>query len=143
MPKRLATSAEIEEAPTLSVTIPISRHASDTISWGERPEVYGAADLRKVAGSPSNRTTEFERRLVALYWALGEPVPFLFRTADGKLRSLDAGCLGYLANRSLPDVLLTEQGGVVVAVEPTGALIARAELMRPSVESMIQPGSQP
>jgi hypothetical protein len=66
MPKRLATSAEIEGAPTLSVTIPVSRHASDTISWGERPEVYGAAYLRKVAASGSIRTTEFERRLVEL-----------------------------------------------------------------------------
>lgn len=125
MAKRFATPAEIAAAPVLAVNILNTAHKSDTISGGPRPEMYTAADLKKIAREASLRTVEFERRLVAIWQHIGEPVPFLFRTADGGLRSLDAGCLGYLANRTSPDVALITTEDFVTAVVPAAKLVAR------------------
>lgn len=60
---------------------------------------------------------------MGLFWKLGHPVPFAFRTVDGKVRSLDAGCLKWLSNRNPPAVkFLLGKDGRIEAVEPSPEL---------------------
>lgn len=126
MTKRAVMQDEIDRAELLPIRIPSSAHNSDPISFGSRPEFYGLDDLKKVAIKKHARTDEFEKRLMGIWWIIGErPVPFIFRTADGELRSLDAGCLGFLVNQWKPEILAEEKDGVILAVEPTGALVDR------------------
>lgn len=125
MAKRFATLAEIASAPVFPFSILDTAYKSDTVSHGGRPEMYTPADLKKIAKKASLRTVEFERRLVEIWQCIGETVPFVFRTADGELRSLDAGCLGYLANRPSPDVELITTDDFVTSVIPAAKLIAR------------------
>ncbi|TKD51847.1 hypothetical protein [Sphingomonas baiyangensis] len=130
MGKRRVVSSEIEAAPTLPILLPASAHQSDPISWGSSPELYSADALKKVATRKHGRTDEFEKRLMGIWWALGRPVPYLFKTADGVLRSLDAGCLGFLLNRERPEIDVIEKDGYVSAVTPIGDLTVRYELVR-------------
>lgn len=126
MAKRAATQDEIDRAELLPIKIPPSAHKSDPISIGSRPDFYGLDDLKKVAIEKHARTDEFEKRLMGIWWIIGErPVPFIFRTADGEVRSLDAGCLGFLVNRWKPEIAAEEKEGVVIAVTPAGALADR------------------
>lgn len=123
--KRKATDKELLEAPTLPVIIPASAHKSDPISHGT-PDLYLEEDFRKVATIKQPRTDEFEKRLVGLWWRTGEPVPFVFKTADGAIRSLDAGCIGFLLNRPKPEISVIKDGqGYVTAVIPISPLAER------------------
>ncbi|MBB3982842.1 hypothetical protein GGR44_002522 [Sphingobium fontiphilum] len=126
MDKRKATAAEVTDAPTLAISLPKSAHASDPISWGTTPEIYSSAGLKKVAIDKHARTDEFEKRLMGIWWATGEaPVPFFFKTRDGTLRSLDAGCVGFLLNRWRPEIEAIEAADMIVAVIPKGDLLTR------------------
>lgn len=127
MSKRFATSQEIDAAPRLEIMLPQSAHPSDPFSSGSKPELYSEADLKKVAVTKHARTDEFEKRLIAIWWATGErPVPFVFRTNDGSLRSLDAGCVGFLLNRWKPDcTVVLGNDGMVVAVAPNASMVER------------------
>ena len=127
MAKRAATENEIKAAPTLPIDLPPSTHASNPISRGAKPELYRVADLKKAATRKQARTDEFEKRLIGIWW-LGalEAVPFIFRTNDGTLRSLDAGCVGFLMNRAEPECeLITNEAGYVVGIVPGNAMIKR------------------
>lgn len=140
--KRAATDAELKSAPHLEVRIPPSKFASDPISRGAVPELYSATSLKKVAIEKHARTDEFEKRLMGLWWTLEEqPVPFVFRTSDGSIRSLDAGCVGFLLNRWHPEVEAIEQDGVIVAVRPQGALLSRYEPIRDRLVAALKLGS--
>jgi len=93
-----------------------------------------------VAISKHARTDEFEKRLVGIWWVMGgQPVPYIFRTVDGVLRSLDAGCLGFLLNRWKPEVEVLEDNGFVTAVFPVGELAKRYELIRDRLVAAITP----
>lgn len=54
----------------------------------------------------------------------GRSVPYAFKSRDGAIRSLDAGCLGHLYNRTPPEIgLELDDERYIVAVHPTSALI--------------------
>jgi len=129
--KRFASKSEIDAAPTLPISLSQSQHESDPISWGSQPELYLEADLKKIPLRHANRTVEFERRLLSIWWKTSQPVPFLFRTADGTLRSLDAGCVGYPLNRHPPKCdPITDRTGFIVAVRPRHSMAAGYEPIR-------------
>ena len=126
MGKRFAKKSELETAPVLPIRLPQSKHASDPFSRGAKPELYREPDLKKVAVEKQARTDEFEKRLLGIWWATETPVPFVFRTADGTLRSLDAGCVGFLLNRWQKDCdAVLDAEGYVVAVVPNQLMIER------------------
>jgi hypothetical protein len=53
-------------------------------------------------------------------------MPYAFRTADGAVRSLDAGCLGFLFHRTPPEASFELDGqGYIAKVLPSPSLIAR------------------
>lgn len=140
MTKRFATAAELDAAPILPVALPISKHASDPISWGNKPEVYLEADLKKVAVAKHARTDEFEKRLIAIWWRTHAPVPFIFRTSDRTLRSLDAGCIGFLLNRYPPDCdPITDEHGFVAAIRPRPQMEDRYRPIRRLLLKQIEP----
>jgi hypothetical protein len=140
MAKRFATAAELEAAPILPVALPPSSHASNPISGGSRPELYMEADLKKVAVTKHARSDEFEKRLIAIWWKANNPIPFIFRTSDGTLRSLDAGCVGFLLNRFPPDCdPITDPEGYVVAVIPRTQMDDRYQPIRQRLQTLIDP----
>lgn len=128
MAKRFANQMETKGAPILPISLPDSAHESDPISRGMKPECYLESDLKKVAVTKHARTDEFEKRLIAIWWTIEKPVPFIFRTSAGILRSLDAGCAGFLLNHFPPDCdPITDADGYVTALRPRDKLIARYE----------------
>lgn len=141
MSKRFADSRQLESAPTLAVSIPPSAHLSDPISLGTRPELYREMDLKKVAVQKHARTDEFEKRLIGIWWLMGEKsVPFIFRTCDGVIRSLDAGCLGFLLNRKDQECsVVTDNDGYVVSVIPNKILIDRYQTIRARLTNEVTP----
>jgi hypothetical protein len=69
------------------------------------------------------RTEFFIKILLGIWEEIGRrPVPYAFREADGTIRSLDAGCLGFLVNNPSLEWKLRFEGndpaGFIVAVEP-------------------------
>jgi len=72
---------------------------SSPFNSGPRFQRYRPKDLKDVEASRTDRTRFFEETLVRLYNETRRDIPFLFKTADDDLRSLDAGCLGFLYNR--------------------------------------------
>jgi hypothetical protein len=142
MSKMKASVELISRAPILPISLPPSAHSSDPISWGSNPEIYTADGLKKVAIEKHARTDEFEKRLMGIWWTLQcQPVPYIFRTSDGVLRSLDAGCLGFLSNRWKPEIELIEHDGYVHHVVPCGALAQRYEAIRSKLVSAVAPRS--
>ena len=132
MGKRRLQAEERDTLPRLQVCLRPSAHASDPFSHGEATELYSVDALKKVAIEKHRRTDEFEKRLMGIWWAIGaQAVPFVFETMDGQLRSMDAGCLGFLVNRWRPDVTVeTDADGFVVAVTPAAPMIERYEPIR-------------
>lgn len=126
MGRRQISVEELTAIPQINIALPPSKHPSDPFSHGVKPDLYGADDLKKVAIEKHARTDEFEKRLMGIWWALNEePVPYVFRTQDGTIRSLDAGCVGFLLNRWRPEIEAIEVKGVVNAVRPIGDLLDR------------------
>ena len=108
--------------PTVSENLAYSHHP---ISQGDEPDFYKPGDLRDIGEGKTARGDFFEKILVGLYWKLGAPVPYAFRTHDGKIRSLDAGCLKFLANRSPADVTFhCDTYGYIDSIEPSERLLA-------------------
>lgn len=96
------------------------------ISRSQKPDRYKPSDLRDSGEAQTPWLKFFEEILVGLYWKYGQPVPFVFRTADGTVRSLDAGCIKWLLNRKLPEVgLHCDQAGVIERVAPSLQLLSR------------------
>jgi hypothetical protein len=98
------------------------------ISRSQNPKRYKVDELRDTGEAKTAWLTFFEEILVGLYWKYDGPVLFVFRTADGTVRSLDAGCVKWLLNRTPPEVILhCDQTGVIEAVTPSPVLLSRYE----------------
>jgi len=96
------------------------------ISWGQKPDFYRPGDLRDVGTGKTKWVDAFEKVFLGLYLALDAPVPYAFRTPNGKIRSLDAGCLKMLTNRAPPELQFhLDADGYIDSVVPTEMLIAR------------------
>lgn len=109
------------------------------MSRGSKPELYLEADLKKIATTKQARTDEFEKRLIAIWWKTGKPVPFIFHTHEKSLRSLDAGCVGFLLNHYPPDCdPLTDTDGFVIALRPRDKMIARYEPIKGRLLGLIE-----
>lgn len=123
----------MSELPKLDVSIPeFSGH--HPFSKGEMPKLYRPADLMDFAPGKTLRTSFFEKYLVALAWKLDGPVPYAFRTADNQVRSLDAGCLGFLAHRNPPHIEFNiGPDGIITGVLPTKGLSDVYERIRPKL----------
>jgi hypothetical protein len=98
------------------------------ISRSQRPDRYKLDALRDTGEAQTAWLAFFEKILVGLYWKYEEQVPFVFRTADGTVRSLDAGCIKWLYNRRPSEVILHyDRAGIIDAVTPSPALLSRYE----------------
>ncbi|HLG79473.1 MAG TPA: hypothetical protein VKY22_00535 [Bradyrhizobium sp.] len=97
------------------------------ISRSGNPRFYRPAELTDTGEARTEWLQFFEEIFVGLFWKLGRPVPFAFRTANGHVRSLDAGCLRWLANRKPPAVNFILEQGLIKAAAPSPALLARYE----------------
>lgn len=119
------------EPKLLFVVIPeVPEHTSfkfHPISRSQKPDRYKPSDLRDSGEAQTAWLKFFEEILVGLYWKHDDkPVPFVFRTADGSVRSLDAGCIKWLLNRKPPEVgLHCDKAGIIEGVTPSLALLSR------------------
>lgn len=101
---------------------------SSPFNNGPRFQRYRPEDLKGVEKERSGRTRFFEETLVRLFGETRRNIPFMFRTTDGTLRSLDAGCLGFLYNRPDPDVVFRlDADGWISSVKPATALRRRVK----------------
>ncbi|UPK17590.1 HNH endonuclease [Bradyrhizobium sp. 131] len=108
----------------LDIEIPEYTGDSHPFSKGQNPQFYRV--IKDPAEGRTLRTTFFEKNLVGLYWALGRPVPYAFRTRDGTVRSLDAGCVQFLFNRRPPEVeYVRDPDEYIIAVKPLEPLLER------------------
>jgi hypothetical protein len=120
----------VEDAVAINFYIPPmpqpGRH--HVISRGQNPDFYRPEVLRDKGLGKTAWVDAFEKILMGLYWLLDAPVPYAFRTPDGSVRSLDAGCIKMLLNRITPEVeLLCDVNGYIEAVRPAAAMIERYE----------------
>jgi hypothetical protein len=97
-----------DEAKEIGVFIPRmpDRGRHHVFSRGQTPDFYRPEDLRDKGPGKTAWVDAFEKILVGLYWTLDGPVPYAFRTPDGMIRSLDAGCIKMLLNREPPAIEL-------------------------------------
>ena len=110
------TSDEINDLPILAVDLP---QGNSLFRTGARPSKYRVEDLKKAeTGSATPRTRDFEREVERIWQETNAPVPFAFRTRDGAVRSLDAGCLGFLASRNPCPIEFRTIDGYIVSVVP-------------------------
>jgi hypothetical protein len=100
---------------------------SHPFSRGRRISKYKEDELYKEPGNNFTPRNEwFAEELLEIYRSTGRPVPYAFRTQDGKPRSLDAGCLSRLLKRDPPDLIpILDHEGYVDAVTPTTELRGR------------------
>lgn len=122
---RTLTPQERANLPVLLISIP-EFDGSHPFSKGENPEVYRSVELKKNSDKKSIRTDWFEKKLLGIWLEIERPVPFVF-LVDGKVRSLDAGCLGYLINRGDELNAFEDGDGYIVEVEPSKRLAERYE----------------
>ena len=119
----------IEGLKTLSVAIPElpqGRYKHHPISRGQQPDFYRPADLGDKAEAKTGWLDVFEKILAGLFWKLDGPVPYAFRTYDGTIRSLDAGCLKFLSNRNPSEVIFNcDPLGFIDTVVPSERLLER------------------
>lgn len=121
----------------LPLTIP-EYPGSHPFSKGPHPELYLEDELRKKSDKKSDRTSWFEKILFAMWRELGDEVPYVF-LVDGQIRSLDAGCVGYLVNRSRPELALRkDSSGYIVSVAPIGDLANRYTVIEDRLRKEIQ-----
>lgn len=124
----------ISNLETLDLAIPPTprgKYKHHPISQGQKPDFYKPEDLKDTGQAQTGWLHFFETILVGLYWRLGRlgrPVPYAFRTWDGTIRSLDAGCLKFLENRSPKEVIFhVDTLGYIDSVEPSAELLKRYE----------------
>lgn len=115
-----------EAVPIIDFYIPAmpqsGRH--HVISRGQLPDFYRVADLKDKGPGNTAWVEAFQKFLVGLYWMLDGPVPYAFKTPDGDVRSLDAGCLKMLLNRKEPDLTVNcDVEGWIDAVVPSTRLL--------------------
>jgi hypothetical protein len=128
---------KVDQAVKIGVYMPDhGRH--HVFSRGQSPEFYKVSDLRDKGPGQTDWVLEFERILVGLYLILEGPVPYAFRTPDGKVRSLDAGCMKMLSNRAVPGIdFIEDADGYIDAVVPTAALLDRHSALRSHLKKRI------
>jgi HNH endonuclease len=137
---RILSKLELEGLETLPIRIP-DYEGSHPFSSGISIEAYGLEELKKKSVTKQARTDWFEKRLFAIWREIGKPVPYAFRTADGTIRSMDAGCLGFLFNRTQPELVAQTDPntGEIVAVEPAGQFKTRYERLEASLRGEVRP----
>jgi hypothetical protein len=137
---RTLSKNELEGLETLPIRIP-DYTGSHPFSSGLSIKVYGQEELKKQSVTKHARTDWFEKNLFAIWREIGKPVPYAFRTADGTIRSMDAGCLGFLFNRAQPELVVESDPdtGEIVAVEPAGQLRTRYEQLEASLRREVRP----
>lgn len=115
---------------------------SHPFSIGENTDIYLEGELKKKSDNKSKRTDFFEKQLFAIWREVNSEVPYAFRV-DGQIRSLDAGCLGYLVNRQPSELkLIKDAQGYVVAVVPIGSLTSRYSLIEGQLRRKIRCATQ-
>jgi hypothetical protein len=123
------TVAEKHGLPVLDFVIPRFGEDSNThpFNVGANIEKYTVDDLFKKE-SRSDRTDWFSKVLFLIWKETNQSVPYAFKTRDGAIRSLDAGCLGHLLNRSRPELEAeTDASGYIIGARPATPLIVRCE----------------
>lgn len=134
----------MEEFPQLPVSIPDWREPSHPFSRGQNPKFYTPETLGDKALGKTARTDFFEKVFVGLFWKLGAPVPYAFRTIDGEVRSLDAGCIKFLANRGSEHIHFhLSSDRTILAATPGPRLLSRLELLRRELVRRVSPGPLP
>lgn len=116
----------VEDAVDIGVYIPPMPDGKShhVISRGQIPYFYRPEDLRDKGQGKTAWGDVFEKMVVALFWVTGEPVPYAFRTPDGTVRSLDAGCIKMLLNRQPPDLTIEcDRNGFIESVQPSQKLL--------------------
>jgi hypothetical protein len=107
-------------------------------SRGQNPEFYRPEDLRDIGTGKTLWVDTFEKLLVGLYLALEGPVPYAFKTPDGRIRSLDAGCLKMMINRTPPELHLNlGTGNYISTVAPSDILLARYSLIQEKLRDRV------
>lgn len=105
--------------------------AHHPICRDKNPQRHKPHELSDSGEARTDRTELFEKLLVGMFWKREKPVPYAFRTANGEVRSLDAGCLKWLENRSPKEVSFhLDSRGYIEAVTPEQVLLARYERNR-------------
>lgn len=105
--------------PVSGALLAYDRSPSSPFSSGRRTRRYKPNELKGAEAQRTPRTDFFEKRLAETYRLTESPVPYAFKAREGDIWSLDAGCVGFLANKSTPELRLHTDGrGFIVAVEP-------------------------
>lgn len=123
---RAISKAEADAAPELPIRIPIYPKPSSPFSKGRFPLLYRPAELGNVIENNQSRTIWFFKRLCAIQRIIENDIPYYFIESNGELRSLDAGCLGYLRSTPVKTIdfgLGTE--GEIVTVRITSEVLGR------------------
>lgn len=116
----------LETLPVSIPELPKGPYTHHPISRSQKPVFYRPENLRDTAKANTDWVRFFEKILLGLFWKLNRPVPYAFRTYDGTIRSLDAGCLKFLRNRSPPQVTFnTDPLGFIDSVVPSEKLLGR------------------
>jgi hypothetical protein len=134
----------IDEAEEIGIFIPGMPGSDEhhVISRGQRPHFYRPGDLRDLGQGKTLWVDAFEKILVGMHWTLGMPIPYAFRTPDGTIRSLDAGCIKMLLNRNPPELILNcDADGFIHTVVPTSKLLNRYEMIKTSLIKRIEDAS--
>jgi len=112
----------IETLPFLVPEYPLPSHP---ISRGV-PKFYRLQDLSDKVEGRTPRTEFFEQTIVGMFLRLGRAVPYAFYPSSGEIRSLDAGCIKFLLNRSRPEIEVTcASDGTIVGITPLPSLVDR------------------
>jgi hypothetical protein len=137
---RILSKIELEGLERLPIRIP-DYEGSHPFSSGTSIEAYGLEEMKKKSVTKHARTVWFEKRLFAIWRETGKPVPYAFRTADGTIRSMDAGCLGLLFNRTRPKLIAQTDPntGEIIAAEPAGPFRTRYERLEASLREEVRP----
>ena len=108
------------------------------ISIGQQPVFYRPEDLRDTGTAETPWLKFFEDILMGLYCKYNRPVPYAFKTANGKVRSLDAGCIKWLLNRKPPELILhLDDDRYIVAVSPSQTMVDRNQERIEELVSMV------
>ncbi|MFN3779248.1 MAG: hypothetical protein ACK4SI_09665 [Brevundimonas aurantiaca] len=122
---------EKNRLPQASATLERAILAAPRYSKGSRTEMYRPEDLKMSEKGRRRPATAAALTLIQDHWRrTGKAVPYAVRLADGRVRSLDAGILGYLSNRSDPEIMFEQdRSGYITGVRPAvgGGQAAKVE----------------
>jgi hypothetical protein len=108
------------------------------ISKGQSPKFYRPHDLKDIGTGKTIWVDAFEKMFVGLFLALDAPVPYAFRTPDGRIRSLDAGCMKMLVNRSPPELQFNlGSENYISSVVPSDVLLGRYTMINAKLRERI------